>query len=71
MHTRSKHIEITIHFIRDKTTNGTISVHYVPTHKMAADIFWNSLPKSKIETFRTVSMGEQTLRNQLKSACGY
>ena len=57
MHKRSKHIETKIHFIRDKTEDGTISIHYVPTYKMAADIFTKSLALSKVETFRTVLMG--------------
>ena len=30
MHKRSKHIETKFHFIRDKTEDGTISIHYVP-----------------------------------------
>ena len=33
MHKRSKHIETKFHFIRDKTEDGTISIHYVPTEK--------------------------------------
>ena len=39
MHMMSKHIETKFHFIRDKTEDGIISIHYVPTDKMAADIF--------------------------------
>ena len=52
MHKKSKHIETKFHFIRDKTEDGTISIHYVPTDKMAADIFKNSLPVPKVENFR-------------------
>ena len=44
MHERSKHIETKFHFIRDKTEDGTISIHYVPTENMAADIFTNFYP---------------------------
>ena len=63
VHKRSKHIETKFHVIRDKTKDGTISIHYFPTDKMAADIFSpypssKSLPVSKVETF---------IRNQLKS----
>ena len=54
MHKRSKHIETKFHFIRDKTGDGTISIRYVPTDKMAVDIFTLSLPVTKVETFRTV-----------------
>ena len=53
----SKNIETKFHFIRDKTEDWTIYIHYVPTDKMAADIFTKSLPVSKVETFRTVLMG--------------
>ena len=57
MHKRSKHIETKFHFMRDKMEDGTISIHYVPTDKMAADIFTKSLPIPKVETFRAVLMG--------------
>ena len=57
MHKRRKHIETKFHFIRDKTADGNISIHYVLTDKMAADIFKKSLPVWKVETFRTVLMG--------------
>ena len=57
MHKRSKHIEAKFHFIRDKTEVGTISIHYVPTDKIAADILTKSLPVPKVETFRAVLMG--------------
>ena len=43
-HKRSEHIETNFYFFRDKTEDGTISIHYVPTDKMAANIFMKSLP---------------------------
>ena len=63
MHKRSKHIETKFHFIRDKTEDGTISIHYVPTDKMAADIFKKSLPVSKVETCRAVLMGTDSTQS--------
>ena len=48
MHKRSKHIETKFHFIRDKTGDGTITIHCVPTDKMAADIFTKTLPVLKV-----------------------
>ena len=63
MHKRSKHIETKFHFIRDKTEDGTISIHYVPTDKMAADIFTKSLPVSKVETLRAVLMGADSTQS--------
>ena len=57
MHKRSKHIVTEFHFLRDKTEDGTISIHYVPTDKMATDIFTKSSPVPKVETFRAVLIG--------------
>ena len=62
-HKRSKHIEIMVHFIRDKTEDGTISIHDFPTDKMAADIFTKSLPVLKVETFRIVLMGTDSTQS--------
>ena len=63
MHKRSQDIETKFHFIRDKTEDGTISFHYVPTDKMAAEPFPKSLPVSNIETFRTVLMGTNSTQS--------
>ena len=63
MHKRSKHIETKFHFIRDKTEYGTISIHYDPTDKMAADIFTKFLHVSKVEVFRTVLMGTDSTQS--------
>ena len=60
---RSKHIETKFYFIRDKTEDGTISIHYVPNDKMAADIFTKPLPVSKVETIRTVLMGTDSTQS--------
>ena len=63
MHKRSKHIETKFHFIRDKAEDVTISIHYVPTDKMVANIFTKPLPVSKVETFRTVFMGTDSTQS--------
>ena len=63
MHKRSKHIETKFHFIRDKTEDGTIIIHYVPTDKMAADTFTKSLPVPKVETFRAVLMATDSTQS--------
>ena len=63
MHKRSKHIDTKIHFMRDKTKVGTISIHYVPKDKMAADIFTKSLPVPKVEIFRAVLMGTDSTQS--------
>ena len=63
MHKRSKHIETKFHFIRDQTEEWTISIHYVPRDKMAADIFTKSLSVSKVETFKAVLMGTDSTQS--------
>ncbi len=42
-HSRSKHIEITHHFIRDHVHNGDIGLEFVPTEQQLADIFTKPL----------------------------
>ena len=63
MHKRSRHIETKCYFIRDKTEDGTISIHYFPTDKMAADIFTKSSPVSKVKIFRTALMGTDSTQS--------
>ena len=63
MHRGANKLRAKFHFIRDKTENGTISVCYVPTDKMAAAIFTKSLPVSKVETFRAVLMGTDSTQS--------
>lgn len=38
-HQRTKHIEIDLHFVRDKVAAGTVRVLHVPTTSQYADIF--------------------------------
>lgn len=42
-HRRTKHIEIDIHFVREKVALGEVRVH-VPTSAQFADIFTKGLP---------------------------
>ena len=51
-HSRSKHIEIRHHFIRDHVNNGDINVEFVPTENQFADIFTKPLEKIKFEFIR-------------------
>ena len=45
-HSKTKHIDIRHHFIREHVERGTIKLHYVPTDKQLADIFTNPLDES-------------------------
>lgn len=46
-HSRTKHIDIRFHFIRDLVANGEISLKYCSTHEQVADILTKSLSKEK------------------------
>ncbi|GKB96722.1 retrovirus-related pol polyprotein from transposon TNT 1-94, partial [Tanacetum coccineum] len=45
LHSRTKHIDIRYHFIRDHILKGDIELHFVPTDLQLADIFTKPLSK--------------------------
>ena len=45
-HSRTKHIDIRYHFIREHVMDGTVELHFVPTEEQTADIFTKSLDES-------------------------
>uniref|UniRef100_A0A5S6Q3M9 Reverse transcriptase Ty1/copia-type domain-containing protein n=1 Tax=Trichuris muris TaxID=70415 RepID=A0A5S6Q3M9_TRIMR len=44
---RTKHIDIRYHFVRDKVTDGMIKLVYVPTNDNVADIFTKPLNRRR------------------------
>jgi hypothetical protein len=64
-HQRTKHIEIDLHFVRDKVALATVRVLHVPTSSQYADIFTKGLPSSVFCEFR-FSLG----RARPRSNCG-
>lgn len=51
-HQRTKHIEIDIHFVREKVQRGQIRILHVPSRYQLADIFTKGLPRILFEDFR-------------------
>ncbi len=51
-HSRTKHIDIRHHFIRQLVEDGQIHLEYCPTDQMIADILTKPLPRQKFELFR-------------------
>lgn len=51
-HSRTKHIDIRYHYIRECVQNGQIQLQYCPTDDMRADILTKPLPKQKFEYLR-------------------
>jgi hypothetical protein len=51
-HKRTKHIELDIHFVREKVALGEIRVAHIPTTQQLADIFTKGLPTAVYNDFR-------------------
>ncbi|CAA7029694.1 unnamed protein product [Microthlaspi erraticum] len=51
-HQRTKHIEIDIHFVREKVKIGQVKVFHVPSSLQFADIFTKGLPTMLFNDFR-------------------
>ncbi|XP_021768073.1 uncharacterized protein LOC110732434 [Chenopodium quinoa] len=51
-HQRTKHIEMDIHFVREKVQRGEVRVLHVPSRYQIADIFTKGLPKVLFDDFR-------------------
>ena len=51
-HSRSKHIDIRYHFIKERVEDGELKLEYVPTKEQLADIFTKPLPKEAFQNLR-------------------
>jgi hypothetical protein len=51
-HTRTKHIEVDYHFVRERVTNKLLEVRFVSTKDQIVDGFTKSLPVSKMHQFQ-------------------
>lgn len=49
-HERTKHIEIDMHFTRDKVLEGLIQLSYLPTRHQLADLLTKILPSAHLKT---------------------
>ncbi|GJS60248.1 hypothetical protein Tco_0655032 [Tanacetum coccineum] len=48
-HSRSKHIDIRFHFIKEQVENGVVELYFVNTEYQLADIFIKPLAEKEIE----------------------
>ena len=51
-HSKTKHIPIKYHFLREEVTNQIVQVHYIPTTEQITDIFTKTLAKTPFEYLR-------------------
>jgi len=51
-HRRTKHIELDIHFVREKVAIGELHVTHVPSARQLADVFTKGLPSALFFDFR-------------------
>jgi hypothetical protein len=66
LHSKTKHIEVSYHFLRDNVEKGKISLIHVPTHDQLADIFTKPLYQA---TF-TRLLGELSVFLFFELVCG-
>ena len=52
-HRRTKHIELDIHFVREKVALGAVRVLHVPSTLQFANIFTKGLPTALFQEFRS------------------
>ena len=55
----ARHIDIKLHFIRERIASGEINVQYLPTNVMVADALTKALDKGKFEEHTARMHGEQ------------
>ena len=67
-HQRTKHVEIDLHFVRERVATGAVRVLHVPTSSQYADIFTKGLPSSVFTEFRS-SLNIQAADNQTAEGC--
>jgi hypothetical protein len=51
-HSKTRHIPIKYHFLREQVTNQVVQVHHIPTIEQIADILTKSLAKTPFEYLR-------------------
>ena len=52
LHSRTKHIDIQHHYVREMQADGKADLQYVPTEDQVADGLTKALPKGKFIRFR-------------------
>jgi hypothetical protein len=67
-HQRTKHIEIDLHFVRERVALGDLRVLHVPTTSQYADMFTKGLPSSVFTEFQS-SLNVQDINAPAAGGC--
>ena len=49
LHSKTKNISITYHFLKEQVTNKVVQLNFIPSLEQTADIFTKPLPKTQFE----------------------
>ena len=60
-HSKTKHIDIRYHYIRETVIDRTVNLSYCPTKRMIGDMLTKPLPKQRFEILRT-AMGLELIQ---------
>nr|KYP46801.1 Copia protein [Cajanus cajan] len=70
MHSRTKHFELDLYFVRDKVIEGAIQVVHLPAQFQIADILTKAISAPQFEAFRSklmvTTVGNMSLRGGVK-----
>jgi histone deacetylase 1/2 len=51
-HAGTKHIEIDLHFVRERVANKQLEIRFIPSRDQVADGFTKALPTRQFEEFK-------------------
>nr|GEY41626.1 retrovirus-related Pol polyprotein from transposon TNT 1-94 [Tanacetum cinerariifolium] len=68
-HTRTKHIDVRYHFIKDHVEKGTIELYFVGTEYQLADLFTKSLPEARFR-YHMLDPQSDSANRKLKHVVG-
>ncbi|GJS38321.1 hypothetical protein Tco_0563364 [Tanacetum coccineum] len=70
-HSRSKHIDVRFHFIKEQVENGVVELYFVNTEYQLADIFTKALARERFKFLLSglgmKSMSLETLKSPAES----
>ena len=57
---RNKHMELKMHYVRERVQEGDVQVQYIPTRHQRADILTKNLPRPAFERLRAALLNPDT-----------